>query len=143
MTEVEWEACTDPKRMLEVLRGTVSDRKLRLFAVACCRQLDAFLFAPGMAPKRPAVEVAERFADGLATEAERQEAWQNENQQWDRDNFASLTYFVVDADAFQAAQQTAEAAYSVYQEYEGADAAEKLLKAHSQLIREIFGNPFR
>jgi hypothetical protein len=37
MTEQEWAKCTTPNPMLEYLRDNVSDRKLRLFACACCR----------------------------------------------------------------------------------------------------------
>jgi hypothetical protein len=39
MTEVEWLAATDATPMLQILRGKVSDRKLRLFAFACCRHV--------------------------------------------------------------------------------------------------------
>src|SRR5262249_17081188 len=39
MTEAEWLACTEPKPMLEFLRGRASDRKFRLFGCACCRRL--------------------------------------------------------------------------------------------------------
>jgi hypothetical protein len=37
MTEAEWLACANPLAMLKHLRRRASSRKLRLFAVACCR----------------------------------------------------------------------------------------------------------
>ena len=35
MTEQEWLACTDPQKMLELLRSQASVWKLRLFLCAC------------------------------------------------------------------------------------------------------------
>src|SRR5262249_34837591 len=65
VTETEWSECVDPGLMLEFLRGDgqASHRKLRLFACACCRRVWHLLQEQ---PGRLAVEVAERFADGLA-----------------------------------------------------------------------------
>ncbi|OAI50769.1 hypothetical protein AYO44_17525 [Planctomycetaceae bacterium SCGC AG-212-F19] len=74
MTEADWLACTDPQKMLEFLRGKASDRKLRLFAVACCREFVNFP-SHGLDPKP--IELGERCADGLATDADRTAAFES------------------------------------------------------------------
>jgi hypothetical protein len=73
MTEQEWLTSTDPRAMLAALLagGTASDRKLRLFACACCRRVWRLLADER---SRRAVESAERYADGLADESEMDEA---------------------------------------------------------------------
>ena len=64
MTEAEWLASDDVEPMLDlVLEQGVSDRKLRLFACACCRRVWRCLHSRH---GREVIEVAERFADALA-----------------------------------------------------------------------------
>jgi hypothetical protein len=69
--------------MLEFLRGKASDRKLRLFACACCRAVRGSQHMP----PGTAVAVAERYADGLASQedlaSERRGApFPNEYSEW-------------------------------------------------------------
>ena len=72
MTEAEWLTCTDPSKMLEfLLAGRASERKARLFAVACCRRIWHLLTDRG---SRKALEVVQRYADGMANEADLESA---------------------------------------------------------------------
>ena len=73
MIEAEWLASSSPEPMLEFVRQTVSDRKVRLFAVACCRRVWSSLEHEEF---RDAVLKAESFADGLVDKAEMVQAHQ-------------------------------------------------------------------
>ena len=73
MTETEWRKCREPQPMLAFLQnsGVLSERKARLFGVACCRRIWPLLKDDR---SRQAVEVAEQFADGLTTREKLREA---------------------------------------------------------------------
>ena len=74
MTEEEWLECTDPQKMLELFAGKTSERKLRLFACACCRRIESNLREKR---SRWIIEVSERYADGRATRERLDSAWAN------------------------------------------------------------------
>jgi hypothetical protein len=63
MDEAKWGACGDSQRMLAFVLRRLSERKQRLFAVACCRRI-WHLFR--REESRQAVEAAERYAEGTA-----------------------------------------------------------------------------
>src|SRR5260370_27424049 len=69
MTEQEWLECAAPQPELEFLRRKGGERKVRLFACACCRRVWDHLEEEG---SRYAVEIAERYVDGLATSSQLQ-----------------------------------------------------------------------
>jgi hypothetical protein len=71
MTEAEWLACADPTRLMQWERITAAERKVRLFAVACCRRIPALNSHATLAA---VITTAERFADRLATEEELRDA---------------------------------------------------------------------
>ena len=67
MTEDEWFAATDPADMLAFLEGRTSDRKYRLFGVACVARL------VGPAQHRdllPVLRTVERYTEGGLSDAE-------------------------------------------------------------------------
>jgi hypothetical protein len=150
MNEQMWLMSIELTPMLDYLRGQrISDRKLRLFAVACCRGIWSLLVDER---SRKAVEVAEKYAGGLVDReglvASRDEArevkkvlrgpFQTPNQRaanaaFDatRDNGRSAAY-----------NAAAEASRALsFADHNYCDAGELL--EHANLLRRIFGNPFR
>jgi hypothetical protein len=72
MTQQEWLESSAPDLMLTYLTAAASDRKLRLFACACCRRIWDLL---PEGPSRRAVEASERFADGEIDADDLQRNW--------------------------------------------------------------------
>jgi hypothetical protein len=144
VTEAEWLACTDPKPMLEFLRGKASDRKLRLFACACCRRVWHLLADER---SREAIRIAERFADGDSSSDELEATYRP----------AVAACHEAEGGAHFAAAGTAErsatdaARYAAYgvgaglRPWPGLWGVElkAVEEAHASLVREVFGNPFR
>jgi hypothetical protein len=64
MTKEQWLASTDPELMLRFVRAFADDPALRLFACACCFRVWGLIEDERV---RRAVEIAERFAHGLVS----------------------------------------------------------------------------
>jgi hypothetical protein len=158
MTEARWLAWTDPRPMLEYLRGKASDRKMRLFAVAVVRSVWNDIKSPR---SRKAVETAERFADGKASRRALDRAYfdayaaqEIADAALTRLDASEVTDRVMDAMRFRhaatltAAPTAADGAIlcagivscTVFGTYPEAQPA---LRFQAGLVRDIFGNPFR
>jgi len=136
MIEREWQTASNPHAMLDFLQsyGKPSERKLRLFAVAGSRRVWDWIDALG----RRAVNVAERFADGVAGPDEMRAArlsCQGAGGQaaW----YAAATNPAI---AARNAARSAQAG-AANNPLVGSETAELL--AQALLVRDIFGNPFR
>lgn len=129
MNEAQWLASADPRQMIQRLRSRASARKLQLFVCACLRQA-------GIASQDGAVAMSERFVEGEVSEAELDDAWRHsscpaslepQRMAWD---IARMSRWLAPLVAWRIrrAQDTA---------------ADSLMGPQCDLLREIFGNPFR
>jgi hypothetical protein len=152
MTEAAWLNGTDPQPMLELLRGKVSDRKLRLFAVACCRRVWHLLEDKR---SRRAVETAEAYAAGKRTISQMEKQYRAASTAAER-TFQQLCsgprndYLVRAARAVADAVRTyppeaAEHIFAATQASAGLAASTAEGEQHFQapLLRDVVGNPFR
>ncbi len=141
MTEEEWLACTDPRPMLDFLRGVPSERKLRLFACACCRHAWGrlpHLIVAGL-DEIKGIEVAEGFADGSVGREELDRAFDELEAHSDtRDSPARFA-----TAARIAAEVSTCATFAIYSvQDDGVDPRDERVEQVS-LLRDLFGNPFR
>ena len=166
MTEAEWLACTDPQKMLEFLRrrlkdhpDCVSDRKVRLYLVACGRRIWHLLdnhFS------RRAIEVAELLADSQATDEDRLRAYHDADAGISKSPTKTPTnagYFAKHCmarkvlrrqevqDGYNAAVSAGwEVLGGVYSDLNRSKLGNAMIperQAQSKLVREIILNPFR
>jgi hypothetical protein len=160
MTEAEWLTCEDTSAMLASAQegGLASERKRRLFAVACCRRVWHLM---SDARSRAAVDMAERFADGRAglidlvrarvpavTAAERvarNAGWAAYNAATNRATDESIDkacMAAVESQARCARRAARSAGANEAAAWEAARVAE--MRAQADLLRELFGPlPFR
>ena len=172
MTEAEWLANDSPYLMLQFVRHRASKRKLRLYACACCRQVWNLMLD---VRSRKAVEVSEKYADGLASkeemsaaQGEASAAVQVASQKkvyplpkvettWFK---GQLVFFTKHGEAAKAAKAAARSTdrfstmteemsqasgWALNAEAIGHTVSEihEFRKRYSNLLRCIFGNPFR
>jgi len=142
MTAAEWQGCADPVRLLEWLigprlRASVSDRKLRLFACACVRRGWDLL---GDERSRMAIEVAEHFAEGNANEEALSAAMDAADAVCqERMPEDAYTQYIAAQEAARAADEVADFAA----EFAVDEPAIRERTLDADLIREVFGDPFR
>ncbi len=166
MTEKEWLRCTEPEPMVKFLWGKASHRKMRLVACACCRCIWHLLADER---SRSGVKVAENYADDTASLEEYSEA-REESLRAMEDASGDSESAELGHAKWHAAEAAADCTdisfwwHSVCEASRGARQAESChlfelvqpgievpfpcpeasdASAHSALIHDIFGNPFR
>jgi len=143
MPEADWLRCVEPQAMLSEIAPRLSDRQLRLFAVACCRRVWHLL---PHAASRHALSVAERYADGLANDWELFEGTLNDGpldtaSDQARAAATASAERLADSAASVAAFHAGRAALFSEHPWSGlAQVREKTIQC--SLLRDIAGNPF-
>jgi hypothetical protein len=159
-----WRTSGIPQETLKLIKGPALERKFRLFGCACVRRIWHLI---GDERPRLALEVAERYADGLADRSKLRKAYliakrfvvreEREGRSILAAQAACRTAYctsrgsefeayasVADFEARIAAGAAAKAQSSgpdKYELYRQAEAAEGTIQV--QLLRDILGNPFR
>lgn len=140
MTEEEWLAATYPTPMWWHVEGEVSERRLRLVACACCRRVWHLL---SDRRSKPTVEAAEQLADGLITQEQAARILDRDSGGYPRglgeDDYSVARSALISHAAVNRAVPSLAA--SLVEKCGGI--REQEAQSQTQIIRDIFGNPFR
>jgi hypothetical protein len=151
MTDEEWLSCCIPEQMVELLNPQQSDRKLRLFAAACCRRIWHLLTD---IRGRRIVEISELYADQRASYELLVEtvdqAKSSSRATWATKCAAAVrcASYAASRDRYvRASLEAAEASAASEPEPSNAIAYNALrfpeYQAQARFLRDIFGNPLR
>jgi hypothetical protein len=155
MTEQEWLTAIDPHYLFKKVHGFMFERKLRLFAIACCNRVST-LCNDSLAMNW--LSVAEMYADGQAQKPQRQNAEGEAHRAGTVNGY--LVVCTLHKRANEAASRSssfsadAVARAAVPEFFESTKDTEKWSRvlrserqkefnAQADLLRDIFGNPFR
>jgi hypothetical protein len=143
MTEEEWFATTNVRDMVwSITNHAKFDRKLRLFAVACCRSVARQSLNQQF---RELIAEVEELADGRTNE-DRSRMKQVRNGVLHSSSWGSVpeygaAHFLVAGQGWHSALRTAGAARRLAGRSQADQESERL--AQVALLRDIIGNPFR
>jgi hypothetical protein len=142
--ESDWLASTDPQAMLLGLPPTASDRRLRSFALACCRRIE-----PRLTHRlsQQALVLADRYCDGLATDKDMRQLAHRFCDEYNARQAATGGYRdTKDSPDLDAAYfmtlQVFPASAACYAMLTAPDPAAEWI-VQCQLLRCILGNPFQ
>jgi hypothetical protein len=159
MKEQKWLRCADPHKMLKFLQGKASDRKLRLFAVACCHRIERLLTDKRLLQ---GIEASERSADDprlreslQSVAAAVEQVYQETCEPYDPNRYSAAAAAVRALVGWQPLQTdygtvqpetrtvglTSDAVRRAEKSDRGAESREHQAQCH--LLRDVFGNPFR
>jgi hypothetical protein len=152
MTEEQWLSCVSPEAMLQHLTDKASPRKLRLYAIGCCRRIWSQLRDDRC---RHAIEIAQRYADGRAnlTELNAAERTVAAMARVTGDIASPLAYaeFAIGGAAWAATRTSAwlaawDAGWDarmVARDYIPGTNWERERVCQAELLHDLIGNPFR
>jgi hypothetical protein len=124
-------------KMLAYIRGRATDRKMRLFISASCRRIWPLLVS---ARSRLAVEVAEWYVDAMASKDRLVDAWRDAESYF----LSTSSFGTSTGDGLaRAAATAAEPGAIPYFHHRCFRYNQEELPAQADLLRDLFGNPFR
>src|SRR5262249_29210620 len=151
LTESEWLSGTNPRDLLRHLRGKASDRKLRLFGHACWHRLrhllkdyrlERFLDLIALSADDRVSPEERAAAQAAAAEAAGLSGGPALSTEREREASRRLTRWGLHWMAMETARASAWAAQKAAA-WIGDWAVAAEMKAQCDLLRELFGNPFR